>query len=199
VRLSLEGFGRFAGVTRDITGSGVTQIRIADYISYTSGLYAMEAVLLSGGAEVCTLPFNANLGIDESSPLTVGSQIAAVATGVLAAASAAASAQGVVVNLRMKVALQRRRPTGLRRWLPVPAWKRTIINMFIGALVGVSITVVLQQRGVYPLSLVSAIWGAVLGGGVTFGVGYSIGALITYLRPPVPPPATPSQPPPSGG
>ena len=34
------------------------------------------------------------------------------------------------------------------------------------------------------LSLPALIWGAIVGGGATFGVGYSIGAAITFLRPP---------------
>ena len=55
----------------------------------------------------------------------------------------------------------------------------------MGAFTGLAAAILLQQSGVALLSLATAAWGAVVGGGVTFGVGYSWGALLTYLRPPI--------------
>ena len=40
------------------------------------------------------------------------------------------------------------------------------------------------QAGINPPSLASAVWGLALGGGVSFGVGYSIGVIKTYVKPP---------------
>jgi predicted benzoate:H+ symporter BenE len=59
-----------------------------------------------------------------------------------------------------------------------------MFSMFIGAITGLALAVVLQQAGITPLSLTAAIWGLVTGGGVTFGLGYSLGAIRTFLRSP---------------
>ena len=67
--------------------------------------------------------------------------------------------------------------------MPMPAWKRTVISTLIGAITGLATAVVLQQAGQAPLSLTTAISGLVAGGGLTFGVGYSLGVLRTFLRP----------------
>ena len=42
----------------------------------------------------------------------------------------------------------------------------------------------MQQSGISPMSLANAVWGLVLGGGVSFGAGYSLGVLKTFLKPP---------------
>lgn len=182
LRLSVAGLGGRAGVTRGVSG-GVTQVRIADYVPLKGGLYALDGTLLASGREVCTVRFSAKLG-EFGGPVAVGSAAASAVAGAAALGSAASAASGVTVNLKARVALQRRRPTGIRRWLPAPNVKRTIISMFTGALTGVCITVLLQQGGITPLSVAAAVKGAITGGAVTLGVGYSIGAIITYLRPP---------------
>ena len=50
---------------------------------------------------------------------------------------------------------------------------------------GIIVASCMQQSGINPLSLASAVWGLVVGGGVSFGVGYSLGVLKTYLKPPL--------------
>ena len=55
----------------------------------------------------------------------------------------------------------------------------------MGGFTGLAAAVVLQQNGVVVLSLVTAVWGAIIGGGATFGIGYAMGALLTYVRPPL--------------
>lgn len=87
-------------------------------------------------------------------------------------------------KLKLKVKLQRRRPRGWRRFVPVPAWKRTIVSTLIGAITGLALVAVLQQTGTTPMSMAAAVWGLVAGGGITFGVGYSLGMVRTLLRPP---------------
>ena len=104
--------------------------------------------------------------------------------GVSACASAPLSANGFSAKLDAKGQVARRWPSGLRLILPVPAWKRSIFSTFVGALTGLGLAVVTQQAGINPLSLASAVWGLALGGGVSFGVGYSIGVIKTYLKPP---------------
>ena len=49
---------------------------------------------------------------------------------------------------------------------------------------GLGLAVVTQQAGINPPSLASAVWGLALGGGVSFGVGYFIGVIKTYVKPP---------------
>ena len=103
--------------------------------------------------------------------------------GAGALASVPLSANGMNAKLKAKVQLQRRRPSGWRRFVPVPAWKRTIISTLIGAVTGLAIAVVLQQAE-SPLSITTAVSGLVAGGGLTFGMGYSVGVLRTFLKPP---------------
>lgn len=182
LRLSVAGLGGLAGVTRNISG-GVTTVRIADYVPLKGGLYALDGVLLVGGRQVCSVRFSATLG-EFGGPVATGAAAASGVAGLGALASVPYSASGTNLKLRANVAIHRRRPRGLRRWLPVPAWKRTIFGMIIGALTGLCVSVLLQQGGITPLSLANAVRSAIVGGGVTFAVGYSIGAIITYLRPP---------------
>ena len=104
-----------------------------------------------------------------------------------ALASVPLAANGMTAKLNAKVQLQRRRPRGWRRVFPVPAWKRTLYSMVTGAITGLALTVVLQQAAVTPLDMATAIWGMVSGGGISFGLGYSIGAVRTYLQPLVDP------------
>ncbi|MSQ12690.1 MAG: hypothetical protein EXR47_00820 [Dehalococcoidia bacterium] len=163
--------------------SGASQVRIADYLPLKSGPSALDGTLLASGAEVCTVRFSAKLG-EFGGPVAVGSAAVSAVACAMALGSAAAAASGVTITMKAKVALQRRRPTGIRRWLPTPNVKRTIISMFTGALTGVCITVLLQQGGITPLSVAAAMRGAITGGVVTIGIGYSIGAAITYLRSP---------------
>ena len=107
--------------------------------------------------------------------------------GALAGAAALSLGSSLFVsrgiNFKMKAQIQRRR-RGWRRFIPVPAWKRMVLSMFVGALLGFAFSFYLQQGGVRPLSLASGLWNALLGGGATFGIGYSLGAIFTLLRPP---------------
>ena len=44
------------------------------------------------------------------------------------------------------------------------------------------LAVIAQQTGISPLTLPSAVWGLLLVGGLSFGVGYSLGVVKTYLK-----------------
>ncbi len=105
--------------------------------------------------------------------------------GAVAGTALAAHGANAKLEAELRLKIHRRRRRGWRRWLPVPAWKRTVISTVLGAFTGLAATVVLLQTGAILLSLPAVVWGAVIGGGVTFGMGYSWGALLTYLRPPV--------------
>ena len=184
---SLRGLGtKLASKDLDI-GSGVVQVRIEDISAHARGLFQIDGTVLSGVGELCSVPFE----IDISG---FGGTTALAATGVSAAAglgalvSAPLSANGINAKVNLKVQVQRRRPRGLRRWLPVPAWKRTIFSTVTGVITGLGVAVLLQQGGFAPLSLANALQGAIIGGGVTFGVGYSLGVLLTLLKPPLPQP-----------
>lgn len=64
----------------------------------------------------------------------------------------------------------------------MPAWKRSLISTSLGAIAGLGLAVIAQQTGISPLTLASAVWGLILGGGLSFGVGYSLGVVKTYLK-----------------
>lgn len=172
-------------VSRDLQfSSGVTTVNVADFSSQTRGIYEIEGTLIDGPIELCAMPFRVNI-------LGFGGTTAYAATGVSAVAGAGAiataslAATGLSAKLDAKVQVNRRRPRGWRRWVPVPAWKRSVISTLLGAVTGLGLAVLMQQTGISPLSLANAVWGLILGGGVSFGVGYSLGVIKTFLRSPV--------------
>ena len=126
---------------------------------------------------------------------SIASLAAAGATVFVSLLSAMYTANGTRAKLQAKVAVQRRRPHGWRRLVPVPAWKRTIIGTIIGAITGLCVTALLQQAGFAPLSVATAAWGLALGGAVALGFGLSLGAVLTYLRPPLVPETPAASPP----
>ncbi len=163
--------------------SGVTTINVADFSSHARGVYEVEGTLFSGPIELCSIPFELSVSGFSGTTAFAATGVSAVA-GVGALASAPMAANGLNAKLDAKVKVARRRPRGLLKWFPAPAWKRSIFSTLVGALTGLGLAVVMQQAGINPLSLASAVWGLILGGGVSFGVGYSFGVLKTFLSPP---------------
>ena len=164
--------------------SGVATIDVADFSSHARGIYEVEGSLFSGPTELCTIPFKVNITGFSGTVAFAAAGVSAVAgAGALAAAPLAAN--GLSAKLDAKVQVARRRPHGWRRWAPVPAWKRSIFSTVVGAVTGLGLAVVMQQAGINPLSLAVAVWGLILGGGISFGAGYSLGVLKTFLKPPV--------------
>ncbi len=175
---------KLGGKDLDI-GSGVAQVRIEDISAHARGIFRIDGAVLGEFGELCSVPFEMEItGFGGTMALAATGVSAAAGLGALASAPLSANGINAKVNLRV----QRRRPRGLRRWLPVPAWKRTIFSTTTGVITGLGVAVLLQQGGFVPLSLPNALKGAILGGGVTFGVGYSLGVLRTLLKPPLPPP-----------
>ena len=188
VRLTVVGFGFDIGdITREIDptpGSAPVEIDLDDELpSNIRGLYKVEGTLIDDGIEICTVDFDLRVGGFGGVIATASTATTAVA-GAGALASSALASNGMNAKLKLKVQLRRRRPRGLGRFLPMPAWKRTIFSTFIGAITGLALTVVLQQAGVTPLSVLAVAKGLVAGGGLTFGVGYSLGVIRTFLKPP---------------
>lgn len=180
----IQGLGtELAGKDLQLT-SGTTKINVADFSSHARGIYEVEGSLRSGPIELCTIPFKVNI-------TGFGGTAAFAATGVSAVAGAGAlagaplAANGLSAKLDAKVQVARRRPRGWRRWVPVPAWKRSLISTSLGAVTGLGLAVLMQQTGISPLSLANAVWGLILGGGISFGVGYSLGVVKTFLKSPV--------------
>ena len=163
--------------------SGVVTVNIGDFSSHARGIFEVEGTLFSGPTELCIIPFKLNISGFSGTTAFAAAGVSAVA-GVGALASAPLAANGLSAKLDAKVKVARRRPRGLLRWLPIPAWKRSIFSTLVGAVTGLGLAVVMQQAGINPLSLASAVWGLILGGGVSFGVGYSIGVVKTFLSPP---------------
>jgi hypothetical protein len=188
VRLNIVGLGfGFEGITRDVSptpGADPIELSVGDVLpSVVRGLYQIEGTLIDDGVEICSVVFNLRLG-DFGGPVATAAVATTAVAGTAALASVPLASNGMNAKLKAKVQLRRRRPTGWRRFIPVPAWKRTIVSTLIGAVTGLATTVLLQQAGVKPLSLLTMIWGLVVRGGVTFGVAYSVGMLKTFLRPP---------------
>ena len=183
IRWSVDGLGGLVSRTDEIA-SGTVTVRLEDYTNVVRGLFALKGELLVGRRTLCALKLRVQVGEGFSGPVATGSAAASAVTGLGAAASVPLTANGLVIKLNASAAIHRRRPTGIRRWLPVPAWRRTIIGLFIGVLTSICISIVLQQASIYPLSLAMLIKNAIIGGGVTVGIGYSIGAIFTYIRPP---------------
>jgi len=161
----------------------VTTVDLADFSPLSHGIYEIEGTLLSELVELCTLPFRVNISGFGGTAAYAATGISAVA-GAGALATASLAANGLSAKLDAKVQISRRRPRGWRRWVPVPAWKRTIFSTPLGAVTGLGLAVLMQQSGISPLSLANAVWGLILGGGVSFGVGYSLGVIKTYLKSP---------------
>ena len=138
------------------------------------GLYEIEGTLRDGGEDICTVDFLLKLGEFCATTSAV--------TAVASVSSVAALASAVpAMRLMILPSLQRRRTSGWRRYIPVPDLKWTIINSVLGAIAGlVSTTLLLQQTGLQPLSIVNALLGMFAGGGLTFGVAY-MGALVNYF------------------
>ena len=183
----LRGFGtQLASKDLDI-GSGVAQVRIDDISGHARGIFEIDGTVLSGFGELCSVPFEIDISGFGGTTALAATGLSAAA-GLAALASAPLAANGINAKVNLKVQVQRRRPRGLRRWLPAPAWKRTMFSTITGVITGLGIAVLLQQSGFAPLSSVNALKGAILGGGVTFGVGYSLGVLRTLIKPPLPEP-----------
>jgi hypothetical protein len=163
--------------------TGIATIDISDFSSHARGIYEVEGTLLSGPIELCTIPFKLNITGFSGTTALAATGVSAVA-GIGALASAPLAANGLSAKLDAKVKVARRRPRGILRWLPIPSWKRSLISTIIGAITGLGLAVVMQQAGINPLSLASAVRGLILGGGVSFGVGYSLGVIKTFLSPP---------------
>ena len=151
---------------------------MGDFSSHARGVYVVEGTLFSGPVELCNIPFEFSITGFSGTTAFAATGVSAVA-GVGALASAPLAANGLNAKLDAKVKVARRRPRGLLRWFPVPTWKQSILSTLVGAVTGLGLAVVMQQAGINPLSLASAVWGLVLGGGVSFGVGYSLGVLKT--------------------
>jgi hypothetical protein len=160
---------------------------MADYSKYGHGLYDLDLGVLSGATEVCAVSLSVRI-TGFGGVAGVASVAAADGTAAVSLLSSVYTANGTKAKLKAKVAVERRRPTGWRRWVPVPAWKRTITGTIIGAITGLCVTAALQQGGVAPLSLSTAVWGLVSGGAIALGAGLTLGAILTYLRPPLPSP-----------
>lgn len=182
LRWGVRGLGGYIPTFTHELGPVAARVDIADYSSYARGLYEMESTLFTGPDEVCTVAFRVNLTGFGGVAAIAAATLAGV-LGALTLASIPLAASGMNAKLKLKVQVQRRRPRGWRRFIPVPAWKRTIFSTLTGALSGLCVAVVLQQGGFVPLSLATGIWSMIIGGGVTLGVGYSLGALLAFLRP----------------
>ena len=186
IRLGVQSLG--VDIDREIgpLGTNPVEIDVADYSESIRGLFKLEGTLLSDGEEICTTGFLAKIGGFGGTVATVAAaSTAVVGAGAMASTAFAASGTTAKVRLKVQVQVERRRRGTWRRWIPVLAWKRTIWSTFTGALTGLGGAVLLQQGGIAPLTLATGMWGIIVGGGTTFGVGVGLGTILTFLRPPI--------------
>ena len=162
----------------------MTTVNVADFSSQARGIYKLKGTLLSGLTELCSIPFMINISDFGGTTAYAATGVTALA-GIGALASASLAANGLNAKVDAKAQVARRRPPGWPRWVPVPAWKRSVFSTLMGAVIGVGLAVLMQQTGFSPLSLANAVWALNLGGGISFGVGYSLGVVRTFVRSPV--------------
>lgn len=161
-------------------GPEPTAVDLADLPFDASGRYEVEGTLRTGSEEVCTLAFSVRLG-RFGGPLAVAATAATVAAGLGAAGSTFVAVRSARIKLSLELEAKRRRRRGVRRFLPVLAWKPTLVSTLIGMLTGFFSAALVQQGGLAPLSVLTAVYGIIAGGGVTFAVSY-LSALRTYLQ-----------------
>ncbi|MBI4219125.1 MAG: hypothetical protein HY682_03200 [Chloroflexi bacterium] len=170
-------------------GEFVIDVKPEDYGEFADlarGAYPLEVTTFALEEPVCTVPFEVSLGQGIEGPIGVAT--AAVA-GVAAAGAVAASgwaASGAHAKLKLQVAVQRRRRTGLRRWIPVPSWKRTLIGSILGTLTGLLMAIVFQQGGWESLTSFTVIRNVVAGALGSVGFGIAWGSVWSFLKPPLP-------------
>jgi hypothetical protein len=162
-----EDYGRFADLAR--------------------GAYPLEVTTFSADTPVCTVPFQVSLGLGISGPIGA----AAAATSAAAAATALAAAGGVARTatppppVSLKVAVERRRKQGWRKYGPVPSLKRTIIASLMGTVTGIAITLALQQSGIEALTSFTLVRNAVVGALGSISTGVAWGSVLSFIRKPV--------------
>ena len=119
-------FGDVGSATRDV-GTAPIEIDVGSFSSYVRGLFEIEGALLSGSRELCSVTFE--LRIEGYAGVTaIASAGATGAAGLVSVASVPAMANATATKANVNVRLRRRRREGWRRWLPVPAWRRTIFG-----------------------------------------------------------------------
>ena len=180
----VQGLGtELAGKDLQFT-SGVTTINVADFSTHARGIFEIEGTLFSGPIELCTIPFKLNIS-------GFGGTTALVATGVSVVAAAGALASAPLASTARTAQLTDNSqdawpgPGGCSASEHQGGNPSSIFSTLVGAVTGLGLAVLMQQAGINPLTLASAVWGLALGGGVSFGVGYSLGVVKTLLKPPV--------------
>ncbi|MBI4304893.1 MAG: hypothetical protein HY678_01105 [Chloroflexi bacterium] len=166
IDVTTEDYGEFAGLAR--------------------GAYPLEVTTFAVEEPVCTVPFEVSLGQGIEGPIGVA---AAAVTGVAAAGAVAAAgwaASGAHAKLKLQVAVQRRRRSGWRKWVPVPSWKRTLISSVLGTITGLLLALVLQQGGWASLTSFTVIRNVVAGALGSVGFGIAWGSVWSFLKPPLP-------------
>ena len=129
LRWSVRGFGRrVADFTHEL-GEFTHTVNVADYSSYTRGLYEVEGTLYVGPKEVCSVLARVNIS-GFGGVVAVAAVASAGVFGAGALASVPYSARGTTAKLKLKVQARRRRPRGWRRFVPVPAFKRTVFSPY---------------------------------------------------------------------
>ena len=170
-------------VDMPLGGSHEVEISSSEFARYARGKYETEVALFNEEQFVCRISFSVRFaGFGGIAPAAAAG--AAAASGTAAVVTAAWSASGSGLKLRLRLAVRRRRGRGLRRWIPAPAWRRTITSTVMGVVTGLLTTVALQQAGIITLTTGSVVSGSVIGGGVSFGVGLVWGSLLEFLRTP---------------
>lgn len=184
VRVSINGFGSDLASYSFPISSGESTVNVSDVAMYARGIYSATGVLTGPDGDLCATSFDVQI-TGFGGVTAYASTAVAIVASLGTVASIALASSGLAGNVNAEAGVARRRSTGWRRWVPVPSWKRSIVSSVIGSFTGVMLLVVLQQAGLRSLDLVSIVVGLLTGGGISFGIGYCIGAIITFIRKPV--------------
>ena len=183
VRVSINGFGSDLASYSFPISSGKSTVNVSDVAVYARGIYSATGVLTGPDGDLCSTPFDVQI-TGFGGVTAYASTAVAIVASLGTVASVVLASSGLAGNVNAEAGVARRRSSGWRRWVPVPSWKRAILSSLIGGFTGVSLLIVMQQVGLRSLDLSSIVGGLLTGGGITFGFGYCVGAIVTYLRPP---------------
>lgn len=184
VRVSINGFGSDLASYSFPISSGKSTVNVSGAAMYARGIYSATGVLIGPDGDFCATSFDVQI-TGFGGVTAYASTVVAIVASLGTVASIALASSGLAGNVNAEAGVARRRSTGWRRWVPVPSWKRSIVSSVIGSFTGVMLLVVLQQVGFRSLDVVSIVVGLLTGGGISFGIGYCIGAIITFIRKPV--------------
>ncbi|MCH7735295.1 MAG: hypothetical protein IH868_06870 [Chloroflexi bacterium] len=165
----------------DDLGVTVLANEYEDYVEHLRGVYEVRAQLYTGNRLDCEWTFKVKIGGFGGIAPPATAAVAGTA-GLVAVGTGAWAGMGSNTKLDLKIAIRRRRASGMWRWIPTIAWRKTTTSTIIGVITGLLVSLALQQAGLVPLSTSTIANSMAIGGGVSFGVGMVWGSVAAFVR-----------------